>query len=223
MKLIHCLLLSLAVLTAGSTRAQQAAPTQSAIPQSSPPLTKFDLAFPGGTPGDLVAAIQKAMGRPLNAIIAPEDANRRLPALKMSGVNVEQLFSALTAATLRSVNWHGAYSEMQLGFRSQEQPSDNAVWFFWVRQPPAPPSVSRFFLLTPYLEQGLTVDDITTAVRTAWKMQGDLNDATISYHKETNLLIAAGSPTSLDVIRLALEALEPKRSPMTTKSVEKSP
>ncbi|HVM47093.1 MAG TPA: hypothetical protein VMU04_03650 [Candidatus Acidoferrum sp.] len=66
------------------------------------PLTRFNLDFPGGTPKDLVAAIEKAMGRPLNAIIPEEIASTRLPALKMSGVTVAQLFQALTAASRRT-------------------------------------------------------------------------------------------------------------------------
>src|SRR6516225_8372327 len=61
-------------------------------------LTRFDLDFPGGTPQQLVAAIQKAMGRPLNAIIPEDVADTRLPALKMNSVSAQQLFQALEQA-----------------------------------------------------------------------------------------------------------------------------
>ena len=33
-----------------------------------------------------------------------------------------------------------------------------------------PGRTARFYLLTPYLERGMTVDDITTAIQTGWKM-----------------------------------------------------
>ena len=66
-------------------------------PAPEPALTRFNLDFPGGTPKELVAAIEKAMGRPLNAIVPDELADTKLPALKMNSVDVAQLFSALTA------------------------------------------------------------------------------------------------------------------------------
>ncbi len=45
----------------------------------------------------MVAAIEKAMGKPLNAIIPPEHADTKLPPLKMSNVGFEpgQTFSLL--------------------------------------------------------------------------------------------------------------------------------
>src|SRR5262245_11393730 len=60
-----------------------------------PVLAKFSLDFSGGTPKQLVAAIEKAMGRSLNVIIAEEHTNVKLPPLKMTDVNVPQLFIAL--------------------------------------------------------------------------------------------------------------------------------
>src|SRR4051812_11912187 len=65
-------------------------------------LTRFSLDFPGGTPKQLVAAIQKAMGKPLNAIVPTEFADTSLPELKMNNVNVRELFSALEATSRRS-------------------------------------------------------------------------------------------------------------------------
>ena len=69
--------------------------------------------------------------------------------------------------------------------------------------------------MTPYLERGLTVDDITTAIQTAWTMLGSTpgNDQAapqISYHKETKLLIAVGEASKLETIDAVLKALEPK-------------
>src|SRR2546421_8468407 len=89
--------------------APQALPVQPPPPprpsRAEPPpggLTRFDLDFLGGTPRELVAAIQKAMGRSLNAIVPDEFADVKLPALKMEHVNVPQLFDALVAVGRKS-------------------------------------------------------------------------------------------------------------------------
>ena len=68
-----------------------------------PTLAKFNLDFPGGTPIELVAAIEKATGKPLNAIIPKEDADLQMPPLKMSDVAVPQLFAALKAASQKQI------------------------------------------------------------------------------------------------------------------------
>ena len=69
--------------------------------------TKFDLDFPGGTPDELVSAIQKALGRPLNAVVPTEFAAERIPPVKVTGVDAQHLFEGLLSASMmnrRSVN-----------------------------------------------------------------------------------------------------------------------
>ena len=186
-------------------------------------LTKFDLDFPGGTPGELVGAIQKALGRPLNAIVPPESADQKLPAFKITGVDVQQLFGAMRQAShmVKAVINSGAgesystnYVQVQFGFMTEDpHPSDNSVWYFHVdaNAPSAPPVVCRFYLLTPYLQRGLTVDDITTAIQTGWKLLGSSPSPSISFHKETNLLIAVGQARQLETIDAVLKALDATR------------
>jgi hypothetical protein len=198
---------------------------------SSPPasLTKFDLDFPGGTPGQLVGAVEKAMGKPLNAIILSEDANVQLPPLKMNNVDVAQLFQALQSASMKreayvSSTYYGglggpssSYQVMvtSYGFKTSGTPTDDSVWYFYTERPAFPPLVQakscRFYLLAPYLDRGLTVDDITTAIQTGWKMLGDASPPKISFHKETKLLIAVGEPSKLEIIDAVLKALEAPR------------
>lgn len=200
------LLVALALAVGAPAFAQ---PASSATVQTTPAprtLTKFNLDFPGGTPGELVAAIEKASGRPLNAIIMTEDTGRRLPPLKMNSVDAAQLFAALTEASNRQALQHGLFTRSSCGFSTQGQPTDESVWSFWVSQVPSP-KVSQFFLLKPYLAQGLTVDDITTAIETAWKMEGAAQKPQMSYHKETSLLIVVGDEPQLVVVRRALRAL----------------
>jgi hypothetical protein len=203
-------------------------------------LTKFDLNFPGGTPKELVAAIEKAMNKPLNAIIPDEDANTKLPALKMNDVDVVRLFKALQYASARKVEVAGKESylsasmfDMSYGFYTEgpdttprfsypgtdkDQISDNSVWYFRAIKPtPAPvvsiPKICRFYPLTVFLDRGLTVDDITTAIQTGWRMAGDTATPELNYHKETKLLIAFGEPSKLSIIDDVLKALQPTEDP----------
>jgi hypothetical protein len=185
--------------------------------QDQPPaLTKFNLDFPGGTPKELVAAIEKAMGKPLNAIIPTEDADLQMPPLKMNDVVVPQLFAALESASRKTVEV--VYPGMprgstSYGFMSADSPlSDTSIWFFHAEKPsqflPKPPEkICQFFALTPHLDKGFTVDDITTEIQTGWKMAGETPTPELNYHKETKLLIAFGEPAKLQTIDNVLHAL----------------
>jgi hypothetical protein len=201
-------------------------------------LTSFDLDFPGGTPAELVAAIEKATGKPLNAIIPTDDANTQLPPLKMNDVDTPKLFSALETASIRRVavssGFGGSYSEYALsyGFKTSDSPiTDSSIWYFHADKPSRPPlvsndSVCRFFQLQSYLNHGFTVDDITTAIQTGWKMAGITSPPELNYHKETNLLIAFGKPEQLQTIQNVLDTLpqtymDPKQAQYVFDQVDK--
>ncbi|MHC1766566.1 MAG: hypothetical protein AB9869_20060 [Verrucomicrobiia bacterium] len=62
-----------------------AAQQAEASPGQTQLLTRFDLDFPGGTPGALAEAIEKASGKPLNLVIPIGSAQTPLPPLKMRG------------------------------------------------------------------------------------------------------------------------------------------
>jgi len=87
-------------------------------PSPEPVLTRFDLDFPGGTPKELVAAIEKATGRPLNAIVEDEYSNVQLPELKMTSVTVQELFQALTMVS------------REYGFDTRGEVSNDSIWSF---------------------------------------------------------------------------------------------
>ena len=200
-----------------SERLQSIIARASTEPAAETNLTRFNLDFPGGTPKELVAAIEKAMKRPLNAIVPDEFANTKLPAVKMNSVNVSQLFSALRLASLKSEGFQQPGSSFMTyqttcGFKTEGKPSDDSIWYFYVEKPvfPPPPAihkVCRFYSLAPFLDRGATVDDITTAVETAWKMLGETSPPAISFHKDTKLLIAVGEPSKLETIDAVLRAL----------------
>ena len=202
MKELNCLLICLTTLAFNPASGQQppASPATNQIkdakaaPPETPVLTKFNLDFPGGTPGELLTAIQKEIGKPLNAIVYDEYASAVMPPLKLKSVDIVQLFQALRAS---------GHSFGSTGDRKDE----NSVWVYGGAKPQQ--KVCRFYSLAPYLERGLKLDDITTAIQTGWKMMGVTDTPAISFHKETKLLIAVGEPGKLETIDAVLMALEP--------------
>ncbi|MGO9529148.1 MAG: hypothetical protein ACLP0A_16430 [Verrucomicrobiia bacterium] len=188
--------------------------------EQKPGLPKFDLDFPGGSPGDLVKAIAKASGHPLNAIIPKEDEDVILPPLKLRHIDVAQLFSALSAVSPKHILSRTAngnnfqYETTSYSFNCDRPMEPDAVWYsrsVYARQPIAG-NVCRFYQLNPYLKEH-SVESITTAIETGWKMLGETNPPTLSFHKDTGLLIAVGEPGDLAVISDVLTALEPPKMP----------
>jgi hypothetical protein len=212
---LAALLATGSALPADKTAATEGTPaTSERAPES---LTKFDLDFKGGHPNDLIAAIQKATGKPMNVLIPDEYANVNLPELKMRNVNASQLFRALEQAShkteyVKSGNSSYGTFNTAFGFRGySDNIADNTIWYFYVQKPSIPPPyrICRFYSLAPYLDSGVTVDDITTAIKTGAKMLGDTDEPTMSFHKDTKLLIAVGEPSKLEIIDSVLRALEP--------------
>ena len=196
---------------------------------ATPQLTKFSLDFPGGTPSQFVEAIQKAMGKPLNVIINKEDEDVNIPPLKMDDVLLTQLFNALEATSRKVVavssgntgfGGFNSYSQFvsSYGFKTDDSPvSDTSVWYFHVERPSMPPVIStqkscQFYSLSDYLDRGFTVDDITTAIQTGWKLSGETSPPELNYHKETKLLIAYGEPSKLKTIEQVLVALPAQKA-----------
>lgn len=244
MKPLHYLILGLTTLVFTPAFGQQPAPGGAAFSDriqqivktaqgpAEPKLTRFSLDFPGGTPKQLIAAIEKAMGKPVNAIIPDEHANLQLPPLRMNNVNVSQLFEALQRASMKTEKYvsgtyygggypGGSSASYQMfptsyGFRTQGDLTDDSIWYFFADKVPSTPAIKacRYYSLAPYLERGTTVDDITTAIQTGWKMLGEKETPTINFHKDTKLLIAVGEPDKLETIDAVLKALSPWSSPI---------
>lgn len=249
MKKIICLLLLVCVSASGQPASLQAPPAPATLPPralknveatttpaDAPKLTKFNLDFPGGNPKQLVAAIEKATGRPLNVVIPDEYTSESISALRMTQVTVAELFRAMELASLktepyRTSSYPGpggpSYSYQQINtsisFQTSGPATDDSIWYFRGRQKvpdlsflhdkPAPPEkICRVYALTSYLEQGIKVEDITTAIQTGWKMLGDKETPNISFHKETKLLIAVGEPGKLEMIDTVLKALNMPKS-----------
>lgn len=179
-------------------------------PATDPSDPVFDLDFPGGTPAEFVAAVQKAAGRPVNVIIPEQLADIRFPALRLHQISIPRLFLSISQSTsyMRRVGNRWAQSIATEFFTTDNSASAGSVWVLRsISRPPEKPS-TRLFPLAYYLQHGLTVDDITTAIRTAWEMQGEAELPSIKFHQETQLLIGVGQPDQLAIIGDILEALQ---------------
>src|SRR6267142_5246992 len=196
MKMTNIAVLTTLLAVGSALAADQAAATDPKPPPPERPpdsLTKFDLDFKGGHLHDLIAAIQKATGKPMNVLIPDEYANVTIPELKMKNVNTEQLFNALSEGSRKSEymkNPDGTYSTYTsgYGFRiSGGFSADDTIWSFFVLKPKIPPpsKICRFYALGPYLDWGLSIDDITTAIKTGAKMLEETDEPTLSFHKDT--------------------------------------
>ena len=224
--IIHLLAGTLWAFPSVFAQPAQQLPQPGAAATQKPELTKFDLDFPGGTPRQLVEAIEKASGKPLNAVIPDEDADLHLPALKMRAVNVAELFEALFVSSRKTIQTPRGGASVEYGFKTMGNLSENSIWFFYHLQPNAyrEEKACRFYQLAPYLET-YKVEDITTAIQTGWKMLGETNPPTISFHKDTKLLIAVGEPSKLQPIDSVLQNLaqgmpQPQRESSGAKSAK---
>jgi len=176
-------------------------------PAPEPEATRFDLDFPGGVPGAFVAAVSKALGKQVNAIIPDEHREVMLPAMKVREVTVVQVFEALEIASDRLIERRtpsgfvgpGMPQPMNVqnyhersGFRTKGTHTEDSIWVFYhegaPKSPPEPPGkpyvALRFFQLAPYLETGTKVEDITTAIQTGWKMLDDAEQPKPLFHND---------------------------------------
>jgi hypothetical protein len=192
-----------------------------------PPWQTFDLYFPGGSPRDLVSAIEKATGKSLNVIISREDESVEIPALKFKSITIPDLFRALAMASQRGqqVNM-GVYNTTYTSFYSFETQGqgENAIFYFKCRQPSPPQEFCRFYQLDDYL-QNYAIEDITTAIQTGWKMLDVKSPPQLKFHPETKLLIAVGPSENLGIIDSVLNGLRgaPPSSPRPPKQSQGLP
>jgi hypothetical protein len=177
------------------------------ITPSQPNLPRFDLSFSGGTPKELVRAVEKETGQTLNAIIPKGSEDVKLPELHLKDVTMLELSEALKLSSEKRDFLGNNYS---CSFKTASVPTTNSIWVFYQgfpAHPPGPVRVCRFYQLAPYLAEGFKVEDITTAVETGWKMLGNSDSANVSYHKDTKLLIAVGDPDALTLVDQVLAKL----------------
>ena len=195
-------------------------------PQKDSLLPRFDLNFTGGSPRDLVDAIEKQIGK-INVIIPHDLEGTHVLPLQVTQVTLPELFQALEGAS----RWTqpGSSRVTSYGFESRSNGDrPTAIWIFYANSQLKEEEVCRFYQLEPYLNT-YTIDDITTALKTAWHMlpgAADSPEPKLSFHKETKLLIAAGSREKLAMIDQMLAQLRhpvaAPGSPIKPRNVESS-
>lgn len=213
------LVLAMTILWLGLPLVAPGQEDRSKTPETDDDIVKFDLNFEGGNPHELIKALEK-VGVHVNAIIADQDHEVGLPSLKVKGVTVTDLFRALEFATRKEEVVVSGYSENQ-GARRPNYRSHHTmaafvrqgnVWVFRHEKAPeipGPVARSKFYHLGPYLNT-YTIEDITTAIQTAWEMMGfnkDSTKKTLKFHKETSLLIAVANEDLLQVVEQVLDTL----------------
>lgn len=65
----------------------------------------------------------------------------------------------------------------------------------------------RVYRVSDVLATSVTVDDLATAIETAWQSEGARHHATLKFHKETGLLICSGTPQHLLLVEQVLEGV----------------
>jgi len=196
--------------------------------------TRFDLNFKGGTPRQLIEAVNAKSGLKLNVIIPNEEANAQLPAIEVSSVTVPRLFHALTEASRKETNvitggFYGRPNDgppirlaqptfvrqgISQGFRTSDNPAtEYSIWYFYVERPLPPPTFDlndnvtvQVYQLAQLLKD-YSIDDITTAVKTTWQMLESSITPELKYHSDTGLLIAKGTDAQLRIVTEVLVQL----------------
>jgi len=184
-------------------------------------LPRFDLDFSGGTPEQLLKDIEKVTDKPLNVIIPDDCKDLKIPAFTVKKVTVAQLFATLKQVSQKIERYvverpdnNRSFEERtsMYGFNTVGTPDENSIWYFYKEGEPGGYEIisatfCRFYQLSPYLDAGYKVDDITTAVETAWKMMGATNLPTMSYHKDTKVLIVTGEAFKVFLVGDVLKQL----------------
>lgn len=191
----------------------QVAPgSYAAAGMAAPEEPAFSITFKGGTASELIEQLRKALGTPPNVLISPAMQDVMLPAFELHNVTFNDLFQALN--NLSGPNQKGQW---QLSGSSQPiwvlNPASSAGVDpvtgapFGYSTPSAPANrTCQIFPIDEYLGQ-FKVEDITTAIQTAWTMLGDDAGAQMKLHKDTNLLIAVGTSEQLSIINQVLTSL----------------
>ena len=175
---------------------------------------RFDLDFKGGSIRALFDAIGAARGKPVNVYLPREAESISVAPFRVSGVTVTEILDAVSSSGGSQIYGNAKERLFHYSLTSAAESSpDSAVWTVKVEDFSTPTeSVCHVYSLSPYLESNLSVDDITTAIRTAWKMLNYTpSTVNLSYHRETKLLIAVAPEEELKAVEQVLAAL-PKGS-----------
>ena len=177
-----------------------------------------------------------------NILVGPQVREMEIPPFELNNVTLADIFEALNnLAGPGDPKWELSGSKTPIWVLNSKQvaiepidpltgqpipggarnPSpqvirNKGVGFDWMIGQPLgqqePHRITSVYPVGKYLED-YRIEDLTTAIQTAWEMMPGATPADLKYHKDTRLLIAVGSAEQQDLIRQILESLEsqPKR------------
>jgi hypothetical protein len=163
----------------------------------------FDFSFPGGTMTQFAAAVNKALaahwkeGARPNLIVPASSSSVELPPMELRAVDLKSLLDTVGRLLPRGPVW---------------VPVGKSIW---VLQNTADRRDTRVFYVGHLLAK-FKVDDINTALTTAWDMAAE-SKPELKYHKDTQLLIVRADHAQLEIAQNVLtqlrDALGIKESP----------
>ena len=167
-------------------------------------------------------ALGQVLGKQVNVIVVDSASKVRLPPVRVRNVTLNDVFTAIATASQREVAVPTGqnmiqYKNVQCRFLpAGSSITDDTVWSFVSNESEVEEQSLRLnkpnrelahFQLGDYLNDKLSVEDITTAIRTGWEMLGTKEPPDLKFHKETGIMIAAGDPKLLEQIPLVLQQL----------------
>jgi hypothetical protein len=189
-------------------------------------------AFPGGTAQELVEALKKNRQPAPNVIIPPKLKDTPIPEFELLNVTLADMFQALNSLSEdKSVQWQLSGSSEPIWVLNAVGGANNAGFapgfgpqpgfnpggrygagmqagaFDPVTGLPMNMRTCQIIPVGKFLKQ-YKIEDITTAVKTAWGMMGNDGEAQMKYHTDTKLLIVVGSAEQLNVLTQVLASLE---------------
>jgi hypothetical protein len=234
---------ALSLLCAPSAFSQRTpAPLAPAEAVAAPAEKRFDIQLDGGLPAqEAIARIAEKLKHPVNIIFTGDSAETPLPALRLHQVTLPEFFAAIHAAgRSEAANGRAGYAFAPVDgapniytFAVHAPPQPSAVAFGSAGQaftatvfddgasavgaaPPAPDKSSLFFDLSTVLHDKLKIEDIITAIRTAWAAAEDGKEAPLEalrFHQDTKLLIATGFRNRLDIVTSIVKLLQERNQP----------
>ena len=211
--------------------ANPAAPMQVTHPNNGGETTVLEaFRFNGGTATEFVEMLKGHLDVSPNIIIAPKLRDTPIPELELKKVTLADIFQALnTLSEDKSIQWQLSGSTEPIwvlnpapgalntpaqvggaGFPGASGFGMPGMMVDPLTGAPIPLNNGRICQILPlgkYLGE-YKVEDITTAVKTAWSMMGDDAGAQLKYHTDTKLLIAVGTSGQLSILSQVLSSLE---------------
>lgn len=170
-----------------------------------PLFKQFDLDFKGGTLQNLLAEMERKIGTKPNIVVDDNAKKVRCPQLSLKSVTAFSLVNSLEGILSGS----GHANRIHAGTNS-DPAVPGAIMF--ISSVPAEEIPAGILTQIHSLEKQLkrySLDDIITAIETAWQVAGVQSQPKFKFHKETNLLLVkCATHTEVIVLETVLDRLK---------------